>query len=280
MIAGLDSAQPPSAAQIAAARAAGIRLWSGYLASIGQGGSAFRLMRVWTQAEFEVARTCGGTPIAFCSGLDNPILCRALAQDWNVRLCLDVESGIRGDGPWVQGWLDASEAGLYGNLGVHLGRHAAFHVLAFYPGTDPRTVWVAAGRPPGPAGWQWQGSHVEFGAEVDRGWYDDWFGGGDDVLTQDEHNWLQSCFTTLAQLQPYLNNDVGGQLRVIEGSVVDGLGTVLAAVRAQGEALAAVKAELDALKAEIEAGGQVDAAAAVARLETALKAAGTALGGA
>ena len=101
-----------------------------------------------------------------------------------MRPCLDVETGIRPDGAWVQGWLDAAGAGLYGLASVHHGRRAAFHVVARYPGGDPAASWdsVAGPRPDAPCGWQWQGSHPEFGRQVDRGSYDDWFLTGGDPL--------------------------------------------------------------------------------------------------
>src|SRR5262249_16766074 len=125
MIAGLDSSfGRPSAALALQAKASGVSLWSGYLAT----KAGVRLAAPWTRADFDNARRCGGTPIAFCSGWDDPVACRALAAQWNVRLCLDVEEGIRGDGAWVQPWLDASGAGLYGNAQVHDGRNAVFHV--------------------------------------------------------------------------------------------------------------------------------------------------------
>jgi hypothetical protein len=173
MIAGLDSsAVRPDAETALQAKASGISLWSGYLAT----KAGVRLAAPWTLANFDNARLCGGTPIAFCSGLDDPLACKALADQWNVRLCLDVESGIRGDGAWVQPWLDASGAGLYGNAPIHAGRNAAFHVLAAYPGFDPQATWEAGvPRPSTPSGWQWQGTHTEFGIPVDRGWFDDWF---------------------------------------------------------------------------------------------------------
>jgi hypothetical protein len=186
MIAGLDSATPPTAAQAQAAAAAGVRLWSGYLESQPNVG----LYRPWSQAEFEIARLCGATPIAYASGWDNAAACKALAAAWNVRLCLDVEGGIRGNGAWVQGWLDASGAGLYGNLPVHPGRNAAFNILASYPGFDPQATWDPRQLAPTvPTGWQWQGTHSEFGVGVDRGWFDDWFvslysGGGGSLSGQ------------------------------------------------------------------------------------------------
>lgn len=209
MIAGLDSAQPPSAAQVAAARAAGVGLWSGYLATAGQGGSAFGLLRVWTEAEFEVAKALPGRPIAFASGWDDPLACRGLAAAWNVRLCLDVEDGIRGDGPWVQSWLDASGAGLYGNLGVHFNRVAAFHILSYYPGRDPAATFLPQSTVnpyiPSPWGWQWQGSHQEFGLDVDRGWYDDWFGG--EMLTDAQQAQLDAIENFTRGLYLALNAD-------------------------------------------------------------------------
>jgi hypothetical protein len=180
MIAGLDSASEPTAAQAIAAKNAGVRMWSGYISTAPyDGGSHFYLWHPWSQGAFAAARLCGSTPIAYCSGWDNPTVLRALAASWAVRLCLDVESGIRGDGSWVQGFLDASGAGLYGNWGSHVNRRAAFHILAAYPGIgDPAgTWWGQTARPAGPCGWQWVGSHNEFGVTVDRGDYDDWFAG-------------------------------------------------------------------------------------------------------
>lgn len=177
MISGLDSAYPPSPDAALAAKADGIRLWGGYLASVPYDGwSHFGLYHPWPPEGFEFARLCGSTPIAFCSGWDDPGTLKALAEGWHLRLCLDVEGGIRPDGSWVQGWLDASGAGLYGNAPVHRGRRAAFYILAAYPGYDPSASWSGP-RPNGPCGWQWQGTHTEFGVGVDRGAYDDWFGG-------------------------------------------------------------------------------------------------------
>lgn len=134
MIAGLDSSfAVPMAAQADAARAAGVGLWSGYLTSKSNVGIA----HPWRQFDFDNARRCGGTPIAYCSGNDDPVACKALAASWSVHLCLDVESGIRGNGSWVQGWVDAAEAGLYGHAPVFIGRRAAFYILAAYRGNDP-----------------------------------------------------------------------------------------------------------------------------------------------
>lgn len=196
MIDGLDSAQPPTPEQVGAARAAGVGLWSGYLAT----RPGVNLLRPWSEAEFDVARLAGGTPIAFCSGWDDPAACRDLAAAWDVRLCLDVEDAIRGDGPWVQLWLDDSGAGLYGDCGVHDGRRAAFRVLAWYPIVPVAGTWNDVGCPPrpaGPCGWQSQGSHQEFGLDVDRGWYDDWFGG---AMTPEEHGWLADVTTWVDQV--------------------------------------------------------------------------------
>lgn len=177
MIVGLDSAYAPSAAQALAAHSAGVRLWSGYLAT----RSGVALYHPWAQYDFENARLCGATPIAYASGWDDPVACRALAESWNVRLCLDVEGGIRADGPWVQPWLNASGGGLYGVAAVHANRQAAFHVLAWYTANAGAT-WAGT-RPTAPCGWQWQNSHNEFGVTVDRGWFDDWFLGGSTTAT-------------------------------------------------------------------------------------------------
>src|SRR5947207_15754417 len=57
MIPALDSATPPTATQVAAAKASGIAVWSGYIATrpelgVGPVGSRFGLFRPWKQAEF------------------------------------------------------------------------------------------------------------------------------------------------------------------------------------------------------------------------------------
>lgn len=175
MIVGLDSASCPTPAQVQAAADAGVSMWSGYLATMSRVG----LYSPWPRSAFDIAQECGAPPLAFCSGWDSPGACKAQAASWGVRLCLDVEGGIRPDGPWVPGWLAASGAGLYGNPSVHVGRAAAFHVLAAYPGSaDVRATWSGP-RPAGPCGWQWAGTHPEFGIGVDRGDYDDYFLGED-----------------------------------------------------------------------------------------------------
>lgn len=173
MIAGLDSEIPPTPADVQLAVAGGVGKWSGYLATRNHVG----LGRPWTQAEFEVARQCGTKPIAFCSGWDDPVACKALAAAWDVLLCLDIENGIRGYGGWTQPWLDVSGAGAYGNFPVLALVKAPFYVGAAYVGHDPKSSWPPSQpRPLEPCGWQWEGSHPEFGDTVDRQWLDDWFG--------------------------------------------------------------------------------------------------------
>src|SRR5439155_8028783 len=172
MIAGLDSSfAVPTNAQLAQAKAAGVGLWAGYLPEAG-------VAHGWSQSDFDRVKAAGLATLAFCSGQADPLTAKRNGEAWGVRICLDVERTIRADGPWVQPWLDASGAGLYGNLPVHGGRTAAFHLLADYPASgDPKMTWLGV-RPPAPCGWQWEGTHDEFGASVDRGWYDDWFLGG------------------------------------------------------------------------------------------------------
>jgi len=205
MIAGFDSSiDRPTPAIAAAARAAGVRLWIGYLATKPDVG----LLSPWDQASFEAARLVGGQPVAMCSGWDDPIAVRQLAAEWNVRPCLDCEDGIRGDGPWVQGWLDAAGAGLYGNSSVHFhtgGRRAAFNIVASYPCVPPECCAQRASWPPwlplpdggGPLGWQQCGTHTEFGLSVDSGVYDDWF--TEDDMTPEEHGWLAAIYTTMTR---------------------------------------------------------------------------------
>lgn len=175
VIVGIDSSYAkPTAQLVAQFRAAGVKMWSGYLTT----KSGVGIAAPWSQADFDLAKQLGAIPLAFCSGWDDPIACKALAAAWGVRLCLDVENSIRGFGSWVQGWLDASGAGVYGNIGVH-GVSAPFHILSAYPGVQENTTWFSGyTKPNTPCGWQYQGTHVEFGIEVDTGNYDDWFAQG------------------------------------------------------------------------------------------------------
>lgn len=268
MIAALDSSlDAPSADQARAAGAAGVRVWCGYLATRAGVG----LEVAWPELAFWNASQAGGTPIAFASGWDDPLALRQLAAAWQVRLALDCESGIRdlGEGGWnTQAWLDASGAGLYGLARVHVLR-APFHIVARYPGFDPRATWDArAGpRPPAPCGWQWQGTHPEFGRSVDRLWLDDWFAGGDPM---DPNNPIDRAaiidgHTTLTLLYQ-------GRLQlpdVLGGAVVDGtagwLGAQLAALQAKADALlageGAEEAAIAALGANAAASGQLTALA-------------------
>jgi hypothetical protein len=188
----LDSATPPTAAQVALARLAGIRVWSGYISTAPFDGKPhFNLARPWSQAEFAIVKALPGIPIAFYSGWDDPAGVKALAAVWGVRPCLDVEGAIRGDGPWVDANLAASGGGLYGFASAFPGRRAAFAILADRSRTppDPKTTWAPwHPRPAMPRGWQWWGTHNEFGVGVDRSWLDDWFGGSE--LTQAEFDAL------------------------------------------------------------------------------------------
>lgn len=178
MIAGLDSSDGrPSPAQAAAAYAAGVRLWGGYLGT----RPGLGLASLWDKASFDVVLNAGMVAIAYCSGLDDPAGVRALADAWGVLLGVDVEPGIRDDGPWVPGFLRAAApCGLYGLASVHyqtgepVGRGAAWNVVANYPGFDPGATWVSGLPPPAaPHGWQWQGTHTEFGVSVDSMWLED-----------------------------------------------------------------------------------------------------------
>jgi hypothetical protein len=245
MVIGLDSAAPPSAAQVAAAQGAGVAVWGGYLATKPNVG----LLRPWSQAEFTVAKALSGVPLAFASGWDDPVRCQGLAAAWGVRLCLDVEGGIRGDGNWVQPWLDLSGAGLYGqhsvdSLGrlhsIHVGRNAPFHIAAWYVNHDPVTTWPAGtARPVTPCGWQWQNSHNAFGVTVDRSWLDDWFGGTD--MTQAE-------FDALCANSPWIAGLGWRTKALIENTL-----TVEGGPQGVAGTPNALRAELDTIKMELEA---------------------------
>lgn len=182
MIAALDSSfDAPTLAQAETARAGGVRAWGGYLATQQQAG-AFNLAAPWSRLAFWNVQQAGLLAIAFCSGWDDPIALRRLAAEWGVRLMVDVEDAIRGDGPWVGPFLQASGAGLYGLLEVHRWP-APCRIVAEYPaGGCPGATWPASPAPREPHGWQCQGTHREFGLSVDRSALDDWFAGGADVL--------------------------------------------------------------------------------------------------
>jgi LysM repeat protein len=173
MLAGLDSAYPPSAAQASAARNAGIGLWAGYLPLPGA-------YHGWTPQDFENARSVGAT---FCYAFPAaaPVQARMAAATLGAPLCLDNARGDTAD-PFaasLAAWLAAAApCGMYAQPDVleHWQGHYAFAVLATRPGGDPHSSdgGFALGVPTGN---QWQGSHLEFGVTVDRGWYDPAFGG-------------------------------------------------------------------------------------------------------
>lgn len=178
MIRALDSAAPPTAAQVAQAKAAGFGAWLGYLGKAGD-----NLLHPWTQADFQTVTAGGLLTGAYCSGQDDPAWVRATAAAWGLHVViLDDEAGIKADGTWVSGWLTAAGAGLYGGGAVmrEWANNPAvrFCVLAAYPGTGNQTAtWsqAEAGIPaPGkPHGWQWAGTVQMFGDTVDLANFDD-----------------------------------------------------------------------------------------------------------
>jgi hypothetical protein len=267
MIAALDSSfDAPSADQARAAAAAGIRGWCGYIATRGGTG----LAAPWTRLAFENARLCGGTPIGFCSGQDDPVAVGRLAAAWNVLPYLDVEPGIRADGPWVQGWLDASGAGLYGLASVHFatgGRRAAGHIVANYPGRDPRATWPPwLPRPPGPLGWQWQGTHQEFGRSVDRLWLDDVFAEGDLNVAQLDDILRLLLFGEAPAYADPSGNPYGWSAPEGKGHLTRATEAVMAGQGAALNALGVEKTEVDAVLAGIRTPAPVDVSALAAAL--------------
>lgn len=168
-----DMAYPPSDAQIAQFKAQGISGIAGYF-KFGNDG----VLNGWADSDFQRIIAGGLGTIAFCSGWADPVACKTRAASLGIQICLDDESGMRGDGTWVQAWLDASGAGLYGNNPVFAGRRAAFYIWAGYFGYNPNLTWPGwEPRPNGPTGWQWQGTHNENGISVDSDWFDDAIGG-------------------------------------------------------------------------------------------------------
>ena len=99
LLKAVDSFDAPTAQQLALAKADGCTVWLGYLPGKG-------IDSTWTSADFARIKDAGFFTFAYASGNADAQAMRALANQWGVRGCLDVEDGIRGDGPWVQPWLD------------------------------------------------------------------------------------------------------------------------------------------------------------------------------
>jgi hypothetical protein len=173
MIAMLDSSyNRPTQQQAADAYSAGVRFWGVYVATQANVG----LAAPWTQADVQVVQAVGIDVIAFLSGNDDPVAAAALARSWHALPMLDDENGIRARGSWEQRWIDDAGCGLYGGREAQDSVDAPYRIIADYPGYDPMAAWPTT--PPSvPFGWQWQGTHTEFGLSVDRSWLDDSFGG-------------------------------------------------------------------------------------------------------
>jgi hypothetical protein len=226
VIGSLDSETPPTAAQVQQAKAANVKVWSGYIASTPfTGGSAFNLGRPWSEDEFAIAAGCGEPPIAFYSGWDNPAAVKAKAAAFRVkvRLCLDVEGGIRGYGAWTQPNLDASGGGLYANQATQNVCRAPFRILygtyfnANGSVNNPNATW--RGAPPAePHGWQWWNSHTEFGAGVDRSWLDDYFSSPQGGLSLADAASLEAQLTDIRKWI----GDIYNTGNAIEGALVPG----------------------------------------------------------
>jgi len=215
--AGLDSAYPPTPAQIAQAKAAGYSAWLGYFAGPN-------ILNGWADSDFQNVRAGGMETGAYCSGWADPVAMKARATALGITGILDDESGIRSlsehavahggyalpisqnrlearymmhggyarpvleikpgstiwtVSAWVQPWLDASGFGQYGNMPVFAGVHASRYVFAAYPGVDPGATWPSYYPRPtsGSCGWQFQGTTQLFGKSVDLSHFDDNFFG-------------------------------------------------------------------------------------------------------
>jgi len=215
MLLSLDSAIPPTPAQVAAAKAAGVGMWCVYIATKPGVG----LLRPWSDAEIEVVRPLNPHPIAFYSGWDDAAAVKAKAARLGLRPCLDNENGIRPDGSWVQPNLDTVGGGLYGVSGVHVGRRAAFHIAAWYVPRDPAATWPPSWPAPGtPCGWQWYNTHEEFGVGVDRSWLDDWF--ATPAKPKEDEMFLRLALPDGAQ---YLLSDHGWLAGVNDATSANGL---------------------------------------------------------
>lgn len=237
MIAAQDSSyDAPTLAQAQAARAAGVRAWGGYLATRPNVGLAVP----WSRAAFANVQQAGLRALAFCSGWDDPVALRQLAAQWNVLLLVDVEDAIRGDGPWVGPFLQASGAGLYGLLEVHRWP-APYRIVAEYPaGGCPGATWPSSPAPQEPHGWQCQGTHRDpvTGLSVDSMRLDDWFATGGTFMGLTDKQ-QQDMFTFVERVATLLGAGVEeqdpadtGQWTPVQGPLTTWLPDQLAALQA------------------------------------------------
>jgi hypothetical protein len=157
----VDSSSVPTAAQVAAARAAGVQAWLGYIAEKPNDDIA----DPWPASAFAAVRASGLLTGAYCSGLDDPGWVKAAAAALGIVAILDDETSVRGDGPWVDPWLAASGTGLYGGSAVqtaHQSHGHPFYIAALYPqpAVTQTALWPASFAVPSPArplGWQYGG---------------------------------------------------------------------------------------------------------------------------
>ncbi len=172
-VAGLDSSYDvPNVVAIARAHAAGVGAWMGYGTvpyPPGQGAA-----HVWPDTAFLAIEQGGLRTAAFFFGTADPLACAACCARLGIAGFLDVEPP-RPDGAWVGTWLARSGLGLYGLRPtlLHWRGHYPAAILADYPDSgDPHADHPADLNLGVPQGWQWQGTHSEFGCSVDRGTYD------------------------------------------------------------------------------------------------------------
>lgn len=125
---GLDSAYPPSPAQVATALAAGYTSWSGYFSGPG-------ILNGWSEQNFHDVMNGGMATSAYCSGWADAAAMKAQAASWGVpRIILDDESGIRSlINPQDPGMDEASVMKTY----VSANRRIAH---AMYPKGEARPV--------------------------------------------------------------------------------------------------------------------------------------------
>jgi hypothetical protein len=183
LIKTLDSINSPTAAQLDAAYADGVRAWNGYL----------YWPKNWQKANFDLIRAHGMQCIAYATGWDDAATCKALATLWGVKGCLDIESGTRPNGPWVAQWLATSGFGYYASRSGYPVDAAPFHIMAEYVANDPGLSWPPGVAVPGgtPHGWQWHGSIGKYGANVDLCWFDaEVFGGTSPAVDNSDVAWL------------------------------------------------------------------------------------------
>lgn len=170
----IDSAFAPTLANAQAAKAAGIKLWAGYVA----GG---RVYHAWSRQDFDVIRQAGMRPVFVHVGTSGQ---EAVANAWQCGamtgdiVALDVEAGW--NDTYSQAWCAAVKAAGFTAWLYGLDSEVNAHGAPFDGVWAARYVYPTVPTPTSRESIQYWNSHDEFGVGVDRSVCDDrWATQGD-----------------------------------------------------------------------------------------------------